>query len=85
MANSIAYYLAEVGDVYAPSVPKPAAQQWDNYQIYDLYCTDRIFEVKKNGVIQPPEKIVFRDFLAVQAYHPSAIGCDFDAIVRAYP
>lgn len=40
MAESIDFYLRQLGDVYAPSVSKPSLQQWDNYQIYSLICVD---------------------------------------------
>jgi len=40
MTESIAYYLAQLNDAYAPVSPNPSLQQWDNYQIYTLVCLD---------------------------------------------
>jgi hypothetical protein len=40
MAQTIAQYLASVGDTYHPISSKPSLQQWDNYQIYSLVCID---------------------------------------------
>jgi hypothetical protein len=40
MPFPISYYLAVAGDESAPLIPKTALQQYDNYQIYDLYRLD---------------------------------------------
>jgi hypothetical protein len=39
----ISSYL--IGDPYAPPIPKEELAGYDNYQIYDLYCLDRVFDV----------------------------------------
>jgi hypothetical protein len=46
MPSQISTYL--VGDSYAPAIPKLSLQQYDNYQIYDLYCLDKIANVNAN-------------------------------------
>jgi hypothetical protein len=43
MVSPISAYL--IDDNCAPKIPKPALQQYDNYQVYDLYCVDRPFEI----------------------------------------
>jgi hypothetical protein len=44
VAFPIADYLVDANDPFAPTVPNPALQQYDNYQIYNIYCTDRPVE-----------------------------------------
>lgn len=61
-----------ITDNRLPAVPKPSLQQYDNYQIYDLVCVD------KSTTNQ------FKDFLAIQAYSPLQITCDFIAIANTY-
>ncbi len=74
------YLIDQFGnpDPYAPPVPKPDLQQYDNYQIHDLYCTDLIFSDNQN--------VIFQHFLAVEAASPLGnILCDFTAIAIAHP
>lgn len=44
--TSINNYLPD--DLYKPPVPRAALQQYDNYQIYSLFCVDVIYEVTKS-------------------------------------
>lgn len=77
------YYGIE--DIYLPPVPKPPLQQWDNYQIHDLYCEDIVY-VTALETTDKPDRIIFRNFLAVERFNPiDAIECDFEAIAKAYP
>jgi hypothetical protein len=66
-------------------MPKLSLQQYDNYQIYNLYCRDTVYQVLKDGILQPNEIHLFRSFLAVQSYSPYGIPDDFDSIIRSYP
>ena len=77
----ISTYL--VNDSYRPPVPKRSLQQYDNYQIYDLHCIDITSEKIRNGTreVEIKEKI---NMLAVQAYSPHIILCDFNHIVQQY-
>jgi hypothetical protein len=61
-----------VDDDYLPPIPKPSLQQYDNYQIYDLICVDKTVTNQ------------FKNWLAVQAYNPSVIDCDFISIANTY-
>jgi hypothetical protein len=66
MSQPISNYL--VGDIYAPSVPKPSLQQYDNYQIYSIACIGGKFEKA----------------LAFQVYNNKLIPVDFTSIVLQY-
>lgn len=75
-------------DPYKPKIIKPYLCQWDNYQIHSLYCVDINSQLQTNingTVIINNSTSKFNSFLAVQAYHPSKIACDFDAICKLYP
>jgi|GEM_PF-6043480 len=67
-----------IEDSYLPTDVKPSLQQYDNYQIYDIYLSDAIYSptIKKIGLIK----------LAVQKYSPlGVIDCDFNSIANLYP
>ena len=86
MADDISIYLAV--DTNNPSIPKPSLQQYDNYQIHDLYCDDIVYQpsVLNYQPVLPPQPVLFKNFLAVEAYSPhGVIDCDFDAIAITYP
>jgi hypothetical protein len=68
-----------VNDNYLPTVPKPSLQQYDNYQIHDLYCEDIYY----SSSLVP---VLFRSFLAVERVSPyGEIECDFNQIAMDYP
>ncbi|NJR31627.1 MAG: hypothetical protein HC778_00550 [Chamaesiphon sp. CSU_1_12] len=71
-------------DPLLPPIPKPSLQGWDNYQIYDVVCTDSIFSTYEGGEIVNVTKKERQNFLAVQAYSLKPIECDFQAIVNTY-
>lgn len=78
--STIADYL--INDDYRPSNPKPHLQQYDNYQIYDLYCEDILNSF--NGAIA--NQIQNKSFTAVQKFSPHGnILCDFRALAILYP
>ena len=83
MADNISTYLANDG--YKPSIPKPSLQQYDNYQIYSVYCEDIVYSgLPASSNIPSPVKQ--RNFLAVQSMAPSgSIKCNFSQIVDLYP
>lgn len=74
-------------DAYRPPVIKPELNQWDNYGIHDLYCTDITFEkISSSGTREALPNKVFQSFLAVQHYDLSGKPeIDFEAIALAYP
>jgi hypothetical protein len=80
----IAYYLPD-DDPTVPLVPKPRLQQYDNYQTYHVVCVDVAYQVNNiNGEITgESDKNV--DTLAIQAFSPHPITCNFVAIANAYP
>lgn len=84
MSDSIQSYLLAANDENTPAVSKPLLQQYDNYQIYDLYCIDvTIDKTNYDG----SHKQVFQlqnSFLAVQAYSCLPIKCNFNAIASQY-
>ena len=85
MPLSIAQYFDQTQDECQPPIHKPFLSAYDNYQIYDICCVDVWFEtIKSDGTIikSPVEKQL--SFLAIQAYNPTVIKCDFMAIVEAY-
>jgi hypothetical protein len=82
----ISDYLPD--DEYKPLNPKPGLQQYDNYQIYDMYCIDINYRrIETDGSKQKAEDVPKKRlcWLAVQSYSPSIINCDFNAIVKNYP
>jgi hypothetical protein len=82
---SIYSYLPN--DSYKPPIDKPELGQYDNYQIYDIYCDDIVYEILTiNGHdVDPPEPVKFKNFLAVERVSPiGAIECDFNAIANIY-
>jgi hypothetical protein len=68
-------------DAYKPVVSKPSLQQYDNYQIYDIHCIDIAYAVSNGAIIQPELQ---KSFIAVQAYNPTPILCDFNQIIATY-
>lgn len=84
MSESIQDYLLAANDKDTPLVSKPSLQQYDNYQIYDLYCVDIISDVVVNGVATVKQNKGI-SVLAVQAYDPNIVKCDFNALVTQYP
>jgi hypothetical protein len=92
MTNQINFYLND--DKYKPVTPLPSLQQYDNYQIYSLYCVDTnvastrtesitgggTYTSSSNGSNQK------NSFIAVQTYNVySKIPCDFRSIIQTYP
>lgn len=68
-----------------PPIPKPSLQQYDNYQIHDLYCRDiEYLPLPATATVPPP--LLFKRWLAVErvSIH-GAIECDFEAIANLYP
>ena len=82
MTLQIYQYMTE--DVYAPETLKPSLQQYDNYQIYDLYCEDITFQVASSVDGNYANLIKNKNRLAVQAYSIQPIPCNFDAIIKQY-
>ena len=81
--SQITDYLAS--DPYRPAVSLPSLDQYDNYQIYNLFCVDKNVQVSVNGVAGS-YSIKMNDWLAVQAYSPfRKIPTDFREIVLAHP
>jgi hypothetical protein len=84
MAQSIQDYLLAANDGDIPPVSKPSLQQYDPYQIYDLYCVDiAIDKTNYDGSHQKVVKLK-TSFLAVQAYSYLPIRCNFNAIIEQY-
>ncbi|WP_309732419.1 hypothetical protein [Chamaesiphon sp. OTE_75_metabat_556] len=89
MASPINTYL--VDDNCAPTSPKPALQQYDNYQIYDLYCVDRPVSIVEGydfeayrHLVPSTHKGLMQSWLAVQRYSPDRITLDFESIIQAH-
>jgi hypothetical protein len=87
MASPISTYL--VDDNCAPKSSKPALQQYDNYQIYDLYCVDRPvsivdgYDAEAYRYITPStDQGLMQSWLAVQRYSPDRITLDFESIIK---
>lgn len=76
--------MAQAGDSYAPVVPKPELQQYAPYQNYNLHCVDVTSEVKKNNIFVENVVEQQKSFLAVDAYDPNVIKCDFNQIANDY-
>ena len=73
-----------IEDEYLPTIPKPSLQQYDPYQIYDLYCRDILYIDNETG--NDPPVVLMKDFVAAQHYSPSGIIlCDFRQIALMYP
>jgi hypothetical protein len=72
----------------SPATSNPSLQQYDNYQIHDLYCEDIIYEdlIINNITIPHPNPVEFRTFLAVERVSVHGeIEINFEAIALAYP
>lgn len=79
-------------DQYKPPTPKNSLQQYDNYQIYSLFCTDITSNTEKNVTVPYVQTtntlntVKMKSFVAVQKYSPyRKIPCDFDALIIAHP
>lgn len=84
---SIQSYLIAANDSYAPAVSKSSLQQYDNYQIHDLYCDDIEYRSVTvfSQVIPAPSSVKFKNFLAVERVSPfGEIPCDFETIAKTY-
>jgi hypothetical protein len=78
MPQPINDYL--VGHTYAPPVPKPSLQQYDNYQIYSIVSEDTIYPDKET-----PD-ILNKHIVSFQVYNVSGlIPVNFKQIVSTYP
>jgi hypothetical protein len=79
------YYLG-IDDNRLPAIPKPSLQQYDNYQIHDLYCIDIVYaQIPNLPSITPPQPVLKKSFLAVEMVSPNtSISCDFNAIASTY-
>lgn len=74
-----------IEDNYLPTDSKPSLQQYDNYQIHDLYCEDIIYQAIE-GTSFVPDPVRNRRFLAVERVSPhGSIECNFEAIATAHP
>jgi hypothetical protein len=62
----------QLEDTQLPQTPKHSLQQYDNYQIYNLVCIDK------------SSTQIFKNWLAIQAYSPHLIDCDFISIANTY-
>jgi hypothetical protein len=89
MASPINTYL--VDDDCAPTSPKRALRQYDNYQIYDLYCVDRPVSIVEGydfeayrEVAPSTDRGLMQSWLAVQRYNPDRITLDFESIIQAH-
>jgi hypothetical protein len=73
-------------DNYKPTISKPSLQQYDNYQINDLYCIDIVYlPISDLPNVEPPEPILKKSFLAVEVVAPNtSISCDFNTIANTY-
>lgn len=75
-----------IQDSSLPQVHKASLQQYDNYQIYDIFCTDSIRTSVINGSSPQDSSLLKRNFLAVQAYDVNGqIPLDFALIATTYP
>jgi hypothetical protein len=71
-------------DPYKPAIVKDPLHQYDNYQIYSLYCLDRQRVTVSDGV-SSDSTIEFTAWLAVQSYSPyRVIPCNFSQIAGVY-
>jgi hypothetical protein len=85
LAQSVDFYLNELKDEYAPSVPNPPLQQYSPYQTDDIYCIDIASVVTdENGEIIENNYLELQEFLAVQAYSIEPIRCNFNQIAKDY-
>jgi hypothetical protein len=74
-----------IGDPYRPPLPLPALQQYDNYQIYSLFCVDKMISVVVNNVSGNYTNKL-NDWIAIQSYSPfRKIPLDFRSIILAHP
>jgi hypothetical protein len=77
MTQPISNYM--VGDNYAPSIPKPSLQQYDNYQIYSIVSEDTLYPNKE------VDDIMNKNIVAFQTYHISGIiSSNFREIATTY-
>lgn len=69
----------EINDNDLPQIPKILLQKIDNYQIYDVFCRQNA-STNNHGIVT----YSMDSYLAVQAYSPYDIECDFNAIAQQY-
>jgi hypothetical protein len=80
----ISLYLSTAGDNYAPANSKPELQQYCPYQNYNLHCVDVSYQLTKNNIFIGNSVEQQKSFLAVDAYDPNVIKCDFNQIANDY-
>lgn len=71
-------------DSTLPATSKPSSQQYDPYSIYDIHCVDIRSTTNTGTEIVNATRPGFYT-IAVQAYHPTPILCNFNQIIRDYP
>jgi hypothetical protein len=86
MPQPINDYL--VGDDYAPKVPKPSLQQYDNYQIHRMYCIDRNYpsipQLTRSSITTINEPL--SNWIAYElTNNEGSIPINFGSFVEQYP
>jgi hypothetical protein len=73
-------------DNYKPVISKPSLQQYDNYQINNIFSIDIVYTpLPQAPNIAPPPPQVRKSFLAVEMVSPvGMIDCDFNHIANTY-
>lgn len=83
---SIQSYLVGADDKYAPLLPKPELQKYDNYQTYDVYSTDSNFRITFNNEPSYIRSNQLKNLVAVEVFSPlGKARLDFKTIAETYP
>lgn len=72
-----------INDDALPLTPNSELQQYDPYCIYDLVSIDIVSTTVSSAITQTTTQ-KNKDWLAIQAYSPFPVLCDFNSIVNQY-
>lgn len=82
---SIQEHLIGANDKYAPLLPKPTLQKYDNYQTYDIYSTDSNAVITENSNQPYAVSSQLGNLVAVEVYSPQGKArLDFKLIAEMY-
>jgi hypothetical protein len=73
-------------DVYKPAIIKPELNQYENYGIYNISCTDIVYDVldkKKKAIGEVTSQ--YNNWLAVQFCGIDKPKIDFTQIMQEHP
>jgi hypothetical protein len=81
------FFDANPDPFYQPSIPRDSTQQYDNWQINDIYCVDVVYSTIPDTPSNPTDYL-FKSWIAVEVYRNGRDlmpYTDLNSIIQAYP